>query len=296
LYFGEILSLLTAFAWSAAVVLFKKSGETVHPLALNLFKDLAAVGLFVVTIAVMGGNPFPSAPIGDYLILLLSGAIGVGISDTLFFRSLNILGASVSSIVDCTYTPFVVLFSIFLLGEPLSGWQTVGIMLIIGSVLIVALTPGDIKTIIPRKENIKGWVLGISSMLLNAFSVVLAKPVLLHSSVLWVTEIRLIGGLIMLAVLFAFNRDRLAILKTLNIKTGRIYLYSSTFLGAYVAMILWLGGMKFAATSVAAALNQTNTVLIFLLAVIFLKEPLTKRLIIGLTVAVIGSYVVTFGF
>jgi len=144
------------------VILFKKAGETVHPLALNLFKDILALGLFIVTIAVMGDNPFPHAPQRDYLLLLLSGAIGIGLGDTLFLKSLNILGASITSIVDCAYIPFVVGLSMIFLGDLLSVWQVVGIMAIVSSILIVSIGNKDGNSV-SHKDRVKGWIYGISA-------------------------------------------------------------------------------------------------------------------------------------
>ncbi len=36
---GEVWALLAALIWSVAVILFKRTGEEVPPLALNLFKN-----------------------------------------------------------------------------------------------------------------------------------------------------------------------------------------------------------------------------------------------------------------
>ena len=47
-YFGEAMALLSAIVWALAVILFKKSGEVVHPVGLNLSKNaLAAVLLSI---------------------------------------------------------------------------------------------------------------------------------------------------------------------------------------------------------------------------------------------------------
>ena len=39
-YAGEILSLFSAIFWAFAVVLMKRAGETIHPVSMNLFKNL----------------------------------------------------------------------------------------------------------------------------------------------------------------------------------------------------------------------------------------------------------------
>ncbi|MCH7994212.1 MAG: EamA family transporter, partial [Planctomycetes bacterium] len=51
---GEICALAAAITWATALVLFKRSGERVPPLPLNLFKNVTALILLVVTLAVMG--------------------------------------------------------------------------------------------------------------------------------------------------------------------------------------------------------------------------------------------------
>ncbi|MCK5258630.1 MAG: EamA family transporter, partial [Thermoplasmatales archaeon] len=106
-YLGEGFSLFTAVVWALAVILFRKSGETVHPLALNTFKNLMAFVLFIPTIWFFGETLFRPVPAHIYILLLLSGVIGVGIGDSLFFKSLNLLGAGLTAIVDCLYSPFI---------------------------------------------------------------------------------------------------------------------------------------------------------------------------------------------
>ena len=47
-------------------------------------------------------------PFDDYLLVLVSGALGIGIADTLFFKCLNTLGAGLTAIIDCLYSPFTI--------------------------------------------------------------------------------------------------------------------------------------------------------------------------------------------
>jgi drug/metabolite transporter (DMT)-like permease len=68
-----------------------------------------------------------------------------------------------------------------------------------------------------------------------------------------------------------------------------------SFLGSYIAMIIWLGGMKYTQVSTASALNQTTNIFIFIFAAIFLKEKITKQKTFGILSAMIGATMVTFG-
>ena len=60
-------------------------------------------------------------------------------------------------------------------------------------------------------------------------------------------------------------------------------------------MLLWLAGMKFTQASIAAALNQTSNIFIFVFAFLILKEPLNRLRVIAIAVGICGVLLVTFG-
>jgi len=315
-HLGELLALLTAVMWAVAVIFFKKSGETVHPFALNLFKSVLGGVLILATIWLMYGIELPQMPRRDLLLLLASGALGIGIADTLFFKMLNRLGAALTSIVDCLYSPMVILAAMIWLGETLSVIQVVGVALIISAVLEAVWVPRKAPPSPPvngggsetppgppaqcgggadRKHVWVGVLWGVAAMACMALSIVIMKPMFERYSLLWVMEYRLAGGLLMLAVIFPLLRERRAILRSLSVRKGWGFTFGGAFIGQYLALLLWAAGIKFTQASLAAAINQTSNVFVFVLAGVFLKERLTKKRIIGIALAIVGVYLVTFG-
>lgn len=295
-YAGELISLMTAVLWAGAVILFRKSGQTVHPLALNLFKSLLAVGAFLVFSSAMRFPILEDRPTEEYLWLLASGALGIAVADSLFFVALNTLGASLTSIVDCTYLPLVALFSVFWLGEPLTPVQMAGI----GVIGVALLIPGYQRAegqrgkAAPRKM-LWGLVAGLLAMAIMAWSLVMFKPHLTDAPVVWVAQVRIIGGILGLVVILALMPSRKAILSSLWVKGGRRYTLAGSFLGGVVSMGFWLLGMKLAQTSVAAAINQTANLLIFVFGWLFLGELITRRKVLGIVLGLAGVAMVTFG-
>lgn len=291
-FFGEILSLSTAIFWALAVILFKKTGETVSPLSLNLFKNVLAIVLFVPTLLLLGIEFFPDVPRSHYLILMLSGIIGIGITDTLYFKSLNLLGAGLMSIVSCLYSPSVIALSAIFLGERLNLMQLIGVILILSAVLSTAFDR--------RRERIGafnlvlGILLGALSMIGNAAGIILMKPILDQTPVLWVTMIRLFGAIIVLVPAFLLHSRRRQMFASLVAVQSRFYLFASSFTGAYVSLLFWIGGMKFAQVSVSAALNQTSNIFTFIFAALILKEKITPQRLIAIALAVGGAMIVTF--
>ena len=140
-----------------------------------------------------------------------------------------------------------------------------------------------------------GVVWGILAMACMAVSIVIMKPMFSKYSLLWVMEVRQVGGVAILVAILLLHRERRAIMKTMFVREGRGYMLSGSFVGQYLALILWALGIKFTQASQASALNQTSNLIVFVLAGLFLKERLTKQRIIGIGLAVTGVYLVTFG-
>ncbi|RKZ30996.1 hypothetical protein DRQ36_03525 [bacterium] len=292
-YIGEIFALATALTWAMAVILFKKSGEKVHPIALNGFKNSLAFVLILMTMSVMRETVIMRVSARDYFLLILSGAIGIGISDTLFFKSLNLLGAARSSIVGCLYSPSIITLSILFLGERFTFLQIFGTSSIILAIATASSerNPGDIS----RRDLLLGIFLNVLSTLGFAIGIVMIKPILNNSPVLWATEVRLFGGIIALIPIFLFHPQKRLLLSSLVSTKSWGYTISASFVGTYIALILWLAGMKYTQASTAAVLNQTSNIWVFVFAALFLREKMTSRKVIAIILASIGVFLVALG-
>ena len=291
-HLGEFFSVATAVVWAFGVILFKKCGETVHPLALNLYKNTLAFVLISITMLVVGTPFLAACPPRTYVLLLISGALGIGLSDTFFFRSLNLVGAGLSAIVDCLYSPFIIGLSILFIGEKLTVLQTVGAAIIVSAVFLSAGRRG--RADIPKHQLQMGYLYGVMAMASMAVGIVMIKPVLADLDVFWVVQIRIVGGMALLVLHMALHPRRTAILKSLLDKKGCLYASSGSFVGYYVALALWMAGMKYTQASVSAALNQTSTIFIFIFSALLLKEPLNRQRITAVALGVSGSLLVVF--
>ncbi len=287
---GEILAVSTAIIWASAVILFKKSGETIHPLALNAYKNILAAVLLFVTMVIMGESFFKQIPVKDYLLLSVSGILGIGIADTLYFKCLNMLGAGRTAIVACLYSPSFIFLSMVLLGERLGALQLIGAVLIISAVLVS--THKKSRETISASTMLAGLTYGLIAMLCMAVGVIIIKPLLNELPLLWIAEVRLIAGIIVLAIVITFRSDRKKLVRSALIPEKWRYAFFGSFLGSYISMIIWLGGMKYTQVSIAAALNQMSSIFVFLFAARFLKERITPIKAVAIMAAVVGAVMI----
>jgi drug/metabolite transporter (DMT)-like permease len=293
-HLGETLSAASALVWAVAVILFRICGRTVPALAMSLFKNILAGLLLLLTLAALGLPLLPPLPFKNYALMFLSGVVGIAISDTLFFVALNKLGAELTAIVDCAYAPFVIGLSFLFLDERINPDQSGGVVLIVGAVLLISGRRGEAQ--IPRRDLRTGIALGILSMFISAGGVVIMKPLLAEDSLVWAGLVRTVGGAVSIALVLAFHPKRRAILAPLASGRTLALLVPAAVLSAYISMVLWMGGMKYTQASIASALNQLNTIFIFILAAVFLKEKITPSKLTAVALAFAGAMLVSIPF
>lgn len=294
--FGQVCALLAAIAWAFAVVWFKRSGDKIAPLPLNLFKNVVALVLLAATLLVIGERfeTLRRFSREDFWILLFSGVVGIALADTLFFHSLNLIGVGIVSIVDCLYSPFTILFAALLLFEELTTLHLVGGGLIISGVLISSghEPPAD-RT---RAQVTLGVLLGAVAVALMGFGIVLAKPVLDVAGfpLFWATTLRLLAGTAALALFAAASPGRREHFAVFRPSGAWKHAIPGSIAGAYLAMLLWVAGYKYTHATVAALLNQTAVIFALILATLMLNERFTRRKAASVALALSGIVLVTF--
>ncbi|MFN8549658.1 MAG: DMT family transporter, partial [Candidatus Eisenbacteria bacterium] len=206
-FLGESCALAAAFCWSIATIMFRRSGEKVAPLALNLYKNVLALLLFGVTLVL--ARCWPTGPVSnqDRLLLLVSGGIGIGLSDVLFFITLNRVGAGLQAIITTSYSPSIIALSVIFLHERLTTVQCTGIALILTAVGIVAYDRSG-HGHVARRTMTSGVVCGLLATATQAVSIVMIKRLLEQTPLVWANAWRLIGGVSVSALLFVLLPTR----------------------------------------------------------------------------------------
>jgi len=288
---GEFFSVACAAFWAAAVVLFRRSGETLPAFELNLFKNVLATALMVPTILLVDGFGWPGYSALEWLVVVVSGVVGIAVADTWYLRALNLMGASRTGVVASLYSPFVIVLSILVLGEMLIWWQYFGFVLVLAGILLVTWRQNrrDVSLSAIRL----GVAFGAGAVLMMATGIVMVKPVLETGSFMWTMGVRLAAGtagmLLFLQATRGWGRSMLHYRSAQPWTTIVI----GSLLGSYLSMMLWLAGYRLTQASVASVLNETAAAFIVLFAWLFLDEEMNWRRVagIGMTFSGVGVMV-----
>jgi drug/metabolite transporter (DMT)-like permease len=291
---GKFLALLCALFWAVAVILFRQAGQTLKPITLNLYKTLVAAFFLLLAMWIIGDALIPAtAAPGDWVLVAASGVLGIAVADSLFFLCLNMLGAGLSAIVDCLYSPMVMFLSWLVLMDRLTLIQVGGAVLVITAVLAASLKTGE--TAVGAREIVLGILSGAAAMFLMGLGIVLMKPVLQRESVFWVAEMRQLAALAALLLFLALKKGRRELAVSLVDRRNWRYAFPGSLLGNVFSMTIWVAAFKLTDTISAAILNQTNTIFIVILASLLLKEPFTFRRLAATILGFSGSILVLLG-
>lgn len=288
---GELSSIACAAVWALAVVLFRRSGESLPAFELNLFKNLLGFALLLPTAWLAEGAAMPSWSARTWTVVVISGVVGIAVADTWYLRALHLMGAARTGVVASLYSPFVVLLSTFWLGEHLRAGQIAGFGLVLAGILLVTWRTHR-QEVSPRALRL-GLAYGAAAVLMMAIGIVMVKPVLEGEHFFATAAVRLgAGSLAMLSFVtatggWAVMRDRF------RQPQPWPTIVLASFLASYASMLLWLAGYRLAPASIASVLNETAAAFIVLFAWRMLGEPLSPRRLggVGLTFCGVATIV-----
>ncbi len=138
---GVLSALASALAWALLGTLIKRWVPHVPPLLSISSVFTILVPLFLASYAVAnGGLPVPAAPPIDWVLMIVSGLLGVGIGQSLFYRAVPVIGVATSTSIGLLIPLLATIVSWLVFGERLSAIQIVGgIVLIAGSWFVIRL-------------------------------------------------------------------------------------------------------------------------------------------------------------
>ena len=282
--FGILAALASAASWAIGAMLLKPYAERFPASTLTLAKGVVALLVLGAAVMVSGTQ---GAPPEAFWVLFASGALGIGIADTLFFRALRDLSAhSVVQLMLLGQVATIGMAMVFL-GESLVASEWIGVSLVIVGVWVVL---SDRRQSPDSGPHPRAIAYGLASVLAMGASVTMAKGALESVDPLFATLVRIAGGMVAVVLIVsvvpraAEGRFRLLWADWRTVLTFSAIAAFVTFGGFFLSLL----ALKYARLAIANTLLSTEPLFVLLISAIVLKERPETRRAIGSIISLAG--------
>jgi transporter family protein len=245
-------------------------------------------GLFFATLIAVLFTANLNIPMGIGSLMLLASIL-YAVAYMLFFRGFELGNVSIISATMNLWAVFTMLFAFIFLGQRLSTFQLLGVLLILAGVALVSLKRGEIAG-----ENIH-LLSGVKETILAAllfgifwnFSEVISEKIGWSSTTLFVKV-----GVVLFMYLFSlFKKRELSIAKTTP-KVKCLILFAGFLEAGAVACVNW--GLTVGDAILVTPISSALSLVTIIMAVIFLKEKISQLQGFGMVMVITGIVLTAF--
>lgn len=287
-FIGEISALITAILWSGTAIAFTEAGKIVGSYVVNISRLLLATLYLIITILLFNLNF--QIQLEQIYLLGLSGVIGLVFGDGFLFKSFQYIGARISMLVMTLSPPIAALFAYLYLGEALSSWGILGIIVTISGVSIVVFKRSEQPTDDYKKNNL-GYLFAFLGAIGQAINLIFAKEAFQLGEIngFVATFYRMVPSIpfmYFLGFLYRKKRNSIWILKS---KPEALkYIITGSIIGPFLGITFSLIAVAYTFVGIASTLMSTVPIVMLPIIIFYYKEKLSAISIIGAFIAVIG--------
>jgi DME family drug/metabolite transporter len=289
---SELAALGCAFIWALNGLLLRTQSEKVPPATMNAVRCAVAAVLFwlLLPFEETPGDLF-RVPLVEWGLLFASVIIGIGIGDTLYLAALKEIGISRTIALSGTFPLTTMLWETLLLHHPPNPALVAGGLLVAAGILLLSRQSHPLNAIEEARVRLKlGVILSLIASLFWGLSSVLLKPAIAHLTLIQANAIRMP----MVAVFLYFTRILPGSGETLRAFDSRSFsiVALTGVLGMGAGAYLFLYAIEHTEVTRAVTLTSSAPLFGMIMGVLFLKERLSIRLVLGMVCCMAGVWVV----
>ena len=294
---GELAALGSALCWTFSAVLYKKALAKTKPISANVVRCAGTSLILVLVFALIGKvYVFASLPAQVILLASVSGVIGLGLGDTLYMNSLEILGVARAVPITCTYPLFSLVWAYLFVGE------TITLPVVFGAVAIVLgiwLLTGEKKQSTNaddgwKKLRIKGFIIALATAIAWSVSISMinlaVKTTAGMEQAYAINTIRVLAVAIFLLFLIPFRNVK-HFIKKMERKT-MVMLLAGGLIAIGLGWFFLTASFIYIPEAQAVPISSVTPLFSALFGMVFLREKVTAKVAVGSAMIVAGIFLI----
>jgi drug/metabolite transporter (DMT)-like permease len=292
---GETSAVVTSCLWTITTLFFTSAAKRIGSLSVNAYRTIMAVGLLVLTHAILLGTVLPIANNEQWFWMGASGITGLGIGDAGLLAAYTRIGPRRSVLVMSLAPIFASIGAYLMLGETIPKLAIVGIAITLGGVIVVILEREEYSGEAPISKKMRsyGVLLALIGALGQGIGLVLAKKgIYLNPEMtlnpLSATLMRMILGAMFVWVAMVGAGRFPELSKAMKSKEGIARTAAGALTGPFMGVTFSMVAVTYTQAGIAQTLMCLMPVFIIPPVWILYKQRTSLRGILGAAIAVIG--------
>ncbi|MCC6179288.1 MAG: DMT family transporter [Chloroflexi bacterium] len=288
LAWGDLVSLAAALGWASTTVMARHISRSMPAVWYNALRIIiASVGMLALLPWTLGQTDLSRVNPLAFVFLFGSVLCGFALGDTAFYEGMRRIGVARAAPIAGCHPLVTALLAVLWLGEPVTLWLVGGVVVIGVGVWLITTDQAPTS---PSAGLVGSFAAGVGLSLVAAvgwaISTVIVRPALQEIDAVLASTLRLpVAACVLLLVANRLGRlDGRKLVLTRDtagwlVVSGILTLFSAT-------LFLWSVDLIGAART--AALSSASPIFSATMAVLWLGEVLTVRLVLGMGVSVAG--------
>ena len=288
---GELLTIIAALCWALGASLYKKSLLNVRPVTLNLFRSFSAtIYAFLVLYLLGKWSLLSELDMASLAYIGFSSLLVLAVGDMLYFTGLKSVGVAKTVPIAYSYSIFVALISIIFLGESMTAPILLGTVAVVSGIWLVA---GRAENEVSKQEHPKlGILAALGTALCWACGVAVFKIILANTDPFLLASVRMLFILPVLGVFTILPFGTTSSTRHLT-RFNILTMLLSGLIAIGVGDTFYLIGLGTTEANLVAPLASTTPLFAAVIAILFLKEEISKRVVFGTFLVTAGIMLLT---
>jgi len=287
---GEFAALAAACLWTVNALIAESASRKVGSVSVTLIRLVLGFAFISALNLVVRGFLLPTdATLHNWIWLSLSGVMGLSVADLFIFRAFVEIGARIAMLIMALVPPMTALMGWLVMRESLTGLDLMGMLLTVVGIALVVLEKKQNTESIGSRHSLTGVLLAFGGAVSQAIGLVLGKYGMGSYYFFAATQIRVIAGIIGLSLFISFIGGWPRVFRALTCKSAMLQTSCGAFFGLFLGVSFSLLAVQNTQAGVASAIMALVPVLIIPPSIIFKKDRVTYREVLGAIIAVWGS-------
>lgn len=274
-------------SYSTASMIFTLFARRFSSMWINQIKVVIALVAFIIGMLITGQSTELNLPTTS--LLVLSGLIGLCVGDIFLFRAFVTLGAG-RSLVLYSFQPLMVgVYGYFFLNQIFTLNQTLSVVCMIICIFIFMLE----RNRMTGSWDLRSFIWAFLGITLDALGIMLTRSAYEMNPALETYQVNVVRCLGAVAGFILISpKSYLAVARDIKVMVARdrLLVFSSSFIGCFVSLTMYLAALKYAHVGTLTAIAITGPIWVSLLECVYQRKLPNYFLICAFCFFLTGFY------